>query len=97
VIFALLGLFLLSSPFIYVKGTLVSLEKKVRHYLITERNIDEKLIVRIDGVFGKLPVFGAEVVFADEPDVRYYYTERNGKIIPLQPSFKHRGYKYKHK
>ncbi|RNB56864.1 DUF3139 domain-containing protein [Brevibacillus gelatini] len=92
-----LGLLLISAPVIYVQVTLLNLENQVRHYLITEKNIDEQTIASIDGVFGKLPNFSVEVVFADEPDVRYFYTENNGKIVPIGVSLKPEGYQYKHK
>ncbi|EJL45272.1 MULTISPECIES: DUF3139 domain-containing protein [Brevibacillus] len=96
-IIVFLVLIMISAPVIYVQGTLLSLENQVRQYLITEKNLDEKTIVSLDGVFGKLPVFSVEVIFADEPDVRYFYTEKNGNIIPLHPSPKPKGYEYKHK
>ncbi|MGN7471090.1 DUF3139 domain-containing protein [Brevibacillus sp. SAFN-007a] len=96
-IIVFLVLLLIAAPVIYVQGTLLSLEDQVRHYLITEKNIDEKTIGSLDGRFGKLPFFGVEVIFADEPDVRYFYTERDGDIVPLGATLKPEGYNYKHK
>ncbi|MGZ0052476.1 DUF3139 domain-containing protein [Brevibacillus gelatini] len=92
-----LVLLLISAPVIYVQGTLLRLENQVRHYLITEENIDEKAIVSLNGVFGKLPNFSVEVIFADEPDVRYFYADIDGKIVPVHTSLKPEGYQYKHK
>ncbi|WP_340673047.1 DUF3139 domain-containing protein [Brevibacillus agri] len=96
-IIAFLVLILIAVPVINVQGTLLSLENQVRQYLITEKNIDEKTIVSLDGRFGKLPFFGVEVIFADEPDVRYFYTEIDGKIVPVHVTLKPKGYNYKHK
>ncbi|MFS0554991.1 DUF3139 domain-containing protein [Brevibacillus sp. 179-C9.3 HS] len=96
-IIVFLGVILISVPVIYVQGILLSLENQVRQHLITEKNIDEKIIVSVDGVFGKLPLFSVEVIFADEPDVKYFYTEKNGKIITLHSTLKPKGYEYKHK
>ncbi|MED1644269.1 DUF3139 domain-containing protein [Brevibacillus agri] len=96
-IIVFLILILIAAPVIYVQGTLLSLENQVRQYLITEKNLDEKTIASVDGVFGKLPLFSVEVIFADEPDVRYFYTEKNGEIIPLSATLKPEGYEYKHK
>lgn len=96
-IIVFLGLILISVPIIYVQGILLSLENQVRQHLITEKNIDEKIIVSVDGVFGKLPLYSVEVIFADEPDVKYFYTEKNGKIITLNSTLKPKGYEYKHK
>lgn len=98
IIIFLLVIALISTPFIYIKTTLISLENKVHNYLVMEKGIENSNISSIKGIFSKVPLFSVEVVFTDESDVRYYYREiESGEIIQLNSSLKPEGYRYKHK
>ncbi|ERI11343.1 hypothetical protein HMPREF0083_00561 [Aneurinibacillus aneurinilyticus ATCC 12856] len=97
IIIFLLVIALISTPFIYIKTTLISLENKVHNYLVMEKGIENSNISSIKGLVGKAPLFAVEVVFTDETDVRYLYREiESGEIIQLGPSLKPEGYRYKH-
>ncbi|MED0671160.1 DUF3139 domain-containing protein [Aneurinibacillus aneurinilyticus] len=97
IIIFLLVIALISTPFIYIKTTLTSLENKVHNYLVMEKGIEDSNISSIKGLVGKAPLFAVEVVFTDESDVRYFYREiESGEIIQIGSSLKPKGYRYKH-
>ncbi|MNM80450.1 hypothetical protein D3C81_924200 [compost metagenome] len=75
------------------------LKKDVKKYLI-EEGIDENRVLKIETVIAKAPVLSARVIFADEPNVTYYYRRSSGEIVQFgMPTYNVPGdtsYEFKH-
>lgn len=84
----------------------VGIQLKINHlkegltdYLVHQQNVEASNILSIDTKIGKLPTFPMYVIFKDEPDKTYTYTDRgvgqwtqifpNEDVIQKGGQFKH--------
>ena len=74
---AILIAFVVYVIFTYQK---YSLKNSVEEHLISEGYLKDE-IVSITTHVGKLPVFSARVIFADEKDTTYYYRRDNNEVM----------------
>jgi hypothetical protein len=54
-----------------------SLEKDLITYLITEEGYSESDIVSVKAKLSSMPKFPVYVIFADEPNTKYIFTDRD--------------------
>ncbi|WP_338553469.1 DUF3139 domain-containing protein [Paenibacillus sp. KS-LC4] len=80
VLFFAILVFLLIILYAFFSIKEYQLKKSVVDYL-KEKNYQESEILSIDTSIAKAPVFSARVIFFDEPDIIYYYRNKDGKII----------------
>ncbi|WP_429827560.1 DUF3139 domain-containing protein [Brevibacillus parabrevis] len=69
------------------------LKRDVEEYLLM-KGYKSSDIISITTHYGKLPSFGARVIFADEPEVRQYATPANLGSDKTNSVFKHQEKKY---
>ncbi|CQR57494.1 DUF3139 domain-containing protein [Paenibacillus riograndensis] len=66
-----------------------SLEKSLKAYLITVEGYSESDIVSIKAKFGSMPKFPVYVIFADDPNTKYIFTDRDAsdwtQLDPKEP------------
>lgn len=66
-----------------------SLEKSLKTYLINVQGYSEEDIVSVKAKFGSMPKFPVYVIFSDDPDTEYIFTDRDAsdwkQLDPKQP------------
>lgn len=66
-----------------------SLEKCLKTYLINVQGYSEEDIVSVKAKFGSMPKFPVYVIFSDDPDTEYIFTDRDvsdwKQLDPKQP------------
>ncbi|MBM7107252.1 hypothetical protein SAM19_00602 [Brevibacillus laterosporus] len=75
------------------------LEDELKSYLINKKHYSENDIKSIQGHRGKMPKYWVDVIFNDEPNIIYKYTDRDvGEWRQIEPSASdlNNGLKYKH-
>ncbi|MFD7524099.1 DUF3139 domain-containing protein [Paenibacillus chitinolyticus] len=104
-VISLLFLFI-GSIIVFMNLTAAKLENEVRSYL-TSKGYEEHQIQKMDGKISIQPVYQVVVIFADEPNVTYYYgskkyysilpSEGEDKVFQLSVTrFIGQNYEYKH-
>ncbi|AIQ68691.1 DUF3139 domain-containing protein [Paenibacillus graminis] len=66
-----------------------SLEKSLKEYLITVEGYSESDIVSVKAKLSSMPKFPVYVIFADDPDTNYIFTDRGAsdwtQLDPKKP------------
>ncbi|WP_209877591.1 DUF3139 domain-containing protein [Paenibacillus silagei] len=66
-----------------------SLEKSLKTYLINVQGYSEEDIVSVKAKFGSMPKFPVYVIFSDDTDTEYIFTDRDAsdwkQLDPKQP------------
>ncbi|PZD92919.1 hypothetical protein DNH61_25835 [Paenibacillus sambharensis] len=70
-------LLLVSSIFLKLER----LERKVENYLYSTRGYSAESIKQVEAQLSKVPGILVEVIFADEPKVKYLYGEDDNKSV----------------
>ncbi|ASA26161.1 hypothetical protein B9T62_03430 [Paenibacillus donghaensis] len=73
-------LIILGAGFYSLHSYKDKMNRQIVHYLTTEQGYTEKQLYKVYTQIGKAPVVSTTVIFADEPDARYFYRKEAGQI-----------------
>ncbi|WP_054972648.1 DUF3139 domain-containing protein [Paenibacillus sp. A3] len=68
---------LILSIYCYIQLKIKKLEQDLQKYLIEEKHYTHSDILSIEGRLSKMPKYPIAVIFRDEPNVIYIYTDRD--------------------
>ncbi|MFD5021103.1 DUF3139 domain-containing protein [Paenibacillus sp. NPDC058367] len=62
------------------------MDNEVIHYLVATRDYKNEDLYKVYTQIGKAPVVSTTVIFADEPNVRYFYRKEKDRIYQYNMS-----------
>ncbi|WP_442604018.1 DUF3139 domain-containing protein [Paenibacillus sp. KN14-4R] len=101
ILISIISVLLLIYPVLYIKSLIHmnNLESELKLHLINDKHYSDTDIKSMKAYHGKMPEYWLDVIFNDEPNVIYKYTDRNaGDWVQIYPNTDaiSRGKVYKH-